>query len=449
MKNSPLKEPLQARATNFFQYDLWSKEYREARGIKGLFYKALRVFFIACHGFLEDNCLIRASALTYYSLMATVPILALTFAIAQAFGYQNHLEQQILEHFVEQRLILKEVMYFAHNLLENTKGGVIAGLGVVLLFWSSLKVLSHTEESLNHIWGIKKPRSWKHKLSDYLTLLLIGPLIFIVASSITVLIVSTLKFYILELPLYDTISSFLIFLVQLIPYCLIWVLFTFIYVFMPNTKVRFLSALIAGVLAGTIYQLLQWVYIIFQIGISRYGAIYGSFAAIPLFLFWIQLSWYILLMGAEVSFAIQNLNKFSYGWKISRASHSFRMVLCLWITHYCLHAFIKQKGPVRKDELQRKLQIPFDLFEQCMMELVEAKILCQVQMEKESGYQIARPPENLRICDVVHAVEDRGDKMPELQNASLDLLKSYLSQFSDEVVKSDKNRLLKDIAAEE
>ncbi len=294
---------------HFFREDLWSPSFLKKKGIQGFSYQGLRVFSLACHKFHTDQCTLRASALTYFILMAMVPLLALLFGIAHGFGYQEHLRTQILGHFTGQEDVVKEIIHFAENLLKNTQKGVIAGLSTLLFFWSVFRMIDHIEGCFNRIWSVKTPRSWKHKCASYVSILVIGPILFVLASSVSFFLVGKLKLYLLEIFLYPGLRFFLISFVQLLPYCLIWVLFTYMYMCLPNAKIHLKFAFFAALIFGTIYQLLQWVYILSQAGIARYNAIYGSFAVLPLFLFWVQISWYVFLMGAEVCYALHHARK--------------------------------------------------------------------------------------------------------------------------------------------
>ena len=207
---------------------------------------------------------------------------------------------------------MEKVIEFAQSLLQTTKGGLIAGIGLVILFWSVIKVLSHIEASLNEIWEVKQHRSWSRKFSDYTAVMLISPLLILLSSSATVFITSYVHDISSHVALFGLISPLILSFLKLVPYILIWILFTVIYVFMPNTKVNLKSGVIASLVACVIYQIAQIVYISFQIGASKYNAIYGSFAALPLFLMWVQISWWIVLFGAELSFASQNAHIYQY-----------------------------------------------------------------------------------------------------------------------------------------
>ena len=295
---------VRSKITNFIKTDIWRIRVRNLPRRKSFFIKQLRILLLAIRGFHGDKCPLQASALTFYSILSVVPVVAMAFGVAKGFGFQKLLEKQLLEKFPGQEEVMMQVVNFALSLLENTKGGMIAGIGVAVLLWTVIKVLSNIERSFNTIWEIKKSRTFGRKFSDYLSIMLISPILVIMSSSVTVFITTQVTLITEKIALLGIFSSLIFFILKLLPYCLVWILFTFIYILMPNTKVNFSSGFIAGVFAGTIFQLAQWAYIYFQVGVAKYNAIYGSFAALPLFLVWLQLSWLIVLLGAEISFLI-------------------------------------------------------------------------------------------------------------------------------------------------
>jgi len=288
---------MMSKIINFIKVEIWRIRLKDLSRRKSFLIKQLRVILLALRGFNEDKCQLRASALTYYSLLSIVPVLAMGFGIAKGFGFDKLLEAQLLGSFAGQEAIIEQVIGFARSLLDNTRGGVVAGAGVAILFWTVIKVLGNIERSFNDIWGIKQARKFGRKFSDYLSVMLICPILIIVSSSITVFITTQVQLITEKMLLLGAISPLISFILKLLPYSMIWILFTFIYIFMPNTKVSFKSGLLAGILAGSIYEIIQWVYITFQVGVVKYNAIYGSFAALPMFLVWLQLSWLIVLFG--------------------------------------------------------------------------------------------------------------------------------------------------------
>lgn len=431
---------------SFLGYKLWDVSVRRLKGTKGFFYRILRIIYLSLHGFWKDQCTLRASALTFYTLMSLVPFLALSFAIAKAFGYQILFEQELLTRFSEQKEILKQIIDLSQNLLERTESGLLALIGVIVFLWSIIKVLNHIETSMNEIWGIKKPRKWKRKCTDYLAVIIIGPIFFLSASSTTIYIVGHLRRVIENTALYPQISESLIFLIKLLPYCIMWFLFTFLYLFMPNTKVRIIHAVLGGIIAGTAYQLFQWGYLNFQIGVSRYNAIYGSFAAIPLFLVWLQLSWITVLIGSEISFASQNSYFYEFGKKYADLSHQTRMAIALWIVHQTLHRFVSASPPITKREIHEHLQIPYLIIDQMTQELINTGFVYQIEARKNEKHrlQIAKPPENIRIADVLFALEKKGESLV-VDSQTYSILHKSLQSFYELIQKAKENQRLIEI----
>jgi membrane protein len=304
MSKEPRKHMLTkvSSTLQFLKSDIWRLQADKLTPRRSFWIRQLRIFLLTIRRFNLDKCELRASALTYYSLLSIVPVVALAFAVAKGFGFEKILAQELMAKLQGHEETAQMIIGFAQSLLENTKGGAIAGVGIVLLFWTVIKVLGNVEKSFNDIWGVKTARAMGRKFADYLSVMMICPVLLIIASSVTVLITTRVSSMLERLSFMGYLADVLIFVLKLLPYGVIWLVFTFIYVFMPNTKVALKSALWGGIFAGTIYQLVQLAYISFQIGVSNYGAIYGSFAALPLFLVWLQLSWLIVLLGAELSF---------------------------------------------------------------------------------------------------------------------------------------------------
>ena len=428
--------------------DIWRIRLKTLSPIKAFFIKQLRIALLALRGFNEDKCALRASALTFYSLLSIVPVLAMVFGIAKGFGFEKLLKKEILEKLAAQQDVVIRITDFAHNLLENTKGGLIAGIGVAVLFWTAIKLLGNIESSLNDIWKIKKSRTLLRKFSDYLFIILICPILVIMSSSVTVFITTQVTLITEKVALLGFISPVIFFLLKLLPYVLIWALFTLNFIFMPNTKVNFTSSLIAGILSGTIFQIAQWGYIAFQVGVTRYNAIYGSFAALPLFLIWLQLSWLIVLLGAEFCFAHQNVNMYEYEPDCRQISFSFKKLISLQIAHLLIVNFSKGKDPLNATEISGILEIPIRLVREVLRELAESRILSRTRTEDhaESAFQPALDINMLKIEYIIEALDRRGiDTIPVAQTIEFKALSETLQKFRDAIEKLPENKLLKDI----
>jgi len=437
-----------SKIIDFIKTDIWRIRLEDLPRTKSFFIKRLRIVLLASRGFNEHKCRLRASALTFYSLLSVVPVVALAFGIAKGFSSDKLLEKELLEKFPGQEEVLVQVVNFAHSLLEETKGGMIAGIGVAVLFFIVVKLLSNIERSFNDIWGIKEPRSIGRKLSDYLSIILICPFLVIMSSSITVFITTQIALITEKFAFLGVFSPFIFFMLKLLPYSMIWGVFAFIYIFMPNTKVNFKSGLIAGMIAGTGYQVAQLAYINFQIGVAQYNAIYGSFAALPLFLVWLQISWLIVLFGAEISFTLQNIDTYEFEPDCLRVSFSFKKLISLQTAHLLIKNFSNGHAPLTAIQISHTLEIPIRLASQILYELVESGIASEIKTEehKEFAYQPARTINVLTIKYIFDALEQRGtDEIPVAQTRELKTLSEALKTFNDTIEKSPANRLLKDI----
>jgi membrane protein len=440
---------LKTKIIDFIRVDIWRIRVKDISRTRYFFIKQLRILLLATRGFAKDKCPLSASALTFYSILSIVPIVAMAFGIAKGFGFEMLLEEQLFKNFSGQEEVMNRVVAFAHSLLENTRGGMIAGIGIVFLLWTVIKLLSHIELSFNDIWDIKKSRTYGRKFSDYLSIMLISPILFFLSSSATVFITTQITVITQKVALIGMFSPVIFFMLKLIPYCLIWILFVFTYILMPNTKVNFSSGLIAGVMTGTVFQIVQWAYVDFQVGMARYNAIYGSFAALPLFLIWIQLSWMLVLFGAEISFAYQYVDTYDFEPDRRLISPAFKKLLSLHVTHLIISTFSKGEMPLTASNISQTLEIPIRLVQQMLDELVEIEVLSNTKRKdnnKEVFYQPARSINLITIKSVIEAMDQKGvNNIPIAQTAELTSLSNALKTMSDEIEKSPANRLLKDI----
>jgi membrane protein len=437
-----------ARIIKFFSLDIWRLRLADYSGARAYFLKLAMVSAASLKGFERHKCQLRASALTYYSLLSIVPVIAMAFGVAKGFAFEKLLEKQLLERFPAQQDILQQIFGFANTLLENTKGGLIAGIGVAVLFWTVIKVLGNIEESFNDIWGIQRQRPLARKFSDYLSMMLICPILLVVSSGITVFMSAQIPLIASRIALLGSIAPLVSVLIKAIPYIVIWVLFTFIYILMPNTKVRVASGIFAGIIAGSIYQAVQLVYVKFQVGVASYNAIYGSFAAIPLLLVWLQLSWLIVLFGAELSFVFQNVEMFEFEPDCARVSYAFRKLLSLRVVNFIAKHFSRGEKPASMTEISHTLNIPVRLLQQILFELVQAGILAETVTKdyKVPGYQPGIDPDTLTVHYVINALERVGlDAIPVEQSAELKTLSQSLKAFEHAVTQSPDNKLLKEI----
>ena len=432
----------------FLTVGLWRMPLYEIHGVKLFLIKQLRIIMLALRGFSEDKVSLRASALTFYSLLSVVPTLAMIFGIAKGFGFQNKLEGELINGFKGHEEALNWIVNMARNYLENVKGGLIAGIGLIVLFWTVMGLLTNIERSFNGIWQVKKSRPFVRKLTDYLSIMLIAPIFLFVTSSANVFITSQIDLITTEVALIGQIKPVINFLLHFIPYFLIWFLLTIVYMAMPNTKVNFSSALVGGIIAGTLVQLSQWGYVYFQIGVSKYNAIYGSFAALPLFLIWLQVSWLIVLLGAEISFAKQNVARYEYEYDSLNISYKLKSILTLLVANYVIKIFAKGDTPFTSFQLSRELKIPVGIVRSITFELTEAGIFSETlkQNPKEKAYQPGRDIHTITVHSVLKGLENKGmQKMTSAAGKEYVKIAGVVEEFENILENSPSNVLLKDI----
>ncbi len=438
------------RFITFIKTGVWRISLKDISRMRSFFITLLRTVLLAIRGFREDNCMLRASSLTFYTLLSIVPVVAMAFGMAKGFGFESLLEKQLFERFPGHEQVVTQVLNFAQVLLDNTKGEMIAGIGVILLLWSVLKLLGQIESSFNEIWEIRTARSVVRKFSNYISIMMIGPVFIVISSSVPIFVTSEILNITENVSLLLVFSPIIMGSLKILPYCLIGVLLTIIYLLMPNTRVHIKSAIVAGIIAGGTYVFVQWVYINFQVGIARNNAIYGSFAALPLLLLWLQLSWLIVLFGAEISFAIQNVDTFEFEHDSLEISPAFKKLLSLQVAHLLIKAFFKGDRPLTLLQISNRLEIPIRLLHQIMHELVDAGVLSEISHDEfeDPAYQPARDVNLLSVSAVIQLLEQRGsDGIPVVQSSELQVLSDTLQTFEDIIEQSPANKLLKDIGS--
>ena len=339
-----------------------------------------------------------------------------------------------------------QLISFAQNMLDSTKGGIVAGIGTVVLFWTVISVISNIEESFNYIWKIGKGRSLSRKFSDYLSLMLLAPVVLIASGSITVFLKTEITWLmtVIHLPEYGT--WLVIKALGLLPLLLMIGLFSFTFIFMPNHKINGRSGIIAGVVTGVLYHLLQWAYLSLQIGASSYNAIYGSFAALPLFVVWLQTGWMIILFGCEMAFFLQNYEIYRNHNRYADLSFSLKKVIALQITHLIIKHFSQLNNPLTAAEIATRLVMPIAIIQPILVTLTASHIIVEfkTQDDKDELYQPAVDINQLTIAYVINALEQCGQHhLPDISQEQLFM--DAVDHFRQLMESSEHNRLLKDI----
>jgi membrane protein len=432
----------------FATVDIWRITENEVSRQKNHFYNLLKTLILSGRRFQEDKLQTKASALTYSTLLAIVPILALLFAIAGGLGYKALIENQLLDYFPGQKVVLEKGLVFASSYLEQTKGGLFVGVGLLMLFWAIMTLIGNIEDVFNGIWQVKKSRTFYRKFTDYFSLFLILPVLMIASSGISIFIAATVSNLSFQLIIGPVVS----FMLRLSPYFISWLIFMFLYIFLPNIKVRFKHAIIPSIITSIAFQLFQFLYINGQIWVSSYNTIYGSFAALPLLLLWLQLSWLIVLFGAVLTYSSQNIKNYNFEMDTKNISRRYKDFVILSIASIVVKRFEKAEKPLSADEISLMYRIPIRLTKEVLYTLTEVDILNE-SLSEEVDIRIYQPALDINQISVglildrldLHGSEDfKIDK-----NNLFHLQWKSLINSRVEMTSTAKSTLVKDLMLED
>ncbi len=393
----------------FLLHDLWHLDAHELTRGRLFLMRQLQVAAIVVRGFVSDGCMLRASALTYATLLSIVPLLALMFSLIKGFGGQNLLEPLLFKVFTHGS---EEVIGAILSYIENTNFRRLGTVGLAILVITVLTLLSNIEKSFNHIWGVKETRTMIRRFADYFSVVLLSPLLMVAALSLT----TSLRSQSLVQKLLETafVGEALLLLFNILPYLAVWAAFTFMYLFMPNTRVQFAPALVGGIFGGTLWQLAQWSYVNFQIGVSRYNAIYGTMAALPILIVWLYVSWMIVLLGLELTYAMQNATIIREEYGEEAANFASRERVAMTVLLLCAESFYSNSAAWNHARLCSELRLPPRLVRSILNDLVRLGLLAKVQEPDEGGhvYHPGSAPEGIEVYTVLQALREDGSTQP-------------------------------------
>lgn len=392
----------------FLTHDIWRVDSKTLSKKTSIYYNTVKTVIMTVRNVTELDLGSRAASLTYRTVLSIVPFLAVLFAIARGFGFENIVQSEIFSYFglsnssdsssIGQDTLMTQILESINNSLEFAKGsGVFAGVGVVLLLYTVFTLFQDIEKNFNRIWQVKKGRSIQRRATDYFALILFIPVMIILNYGISLILNSPGDYFDYFV---DFLSPLFARIINILPYFIIVLVLTLLYLFMPNTRVKFFNALIAALVAGTALQVFQFLYLSGQIWITKYNAIYGTFAAIPLLLLWIQLSWFIILIGVELSFAAQNVGKFNFDKETRNISRRYRDFFTLLIMTEIVKSFMDDKPALTNDEISEACSVPIGLTNRIIDDLQDMKMICPTPSEKEPKVMAYVPALDINLITV-------------------------------------------------
>lgn len=359
-----------------------------------------------------------ASALTYNTILSLVPICAVVFAIARGFGYTAYIEIWFRKMLSSQPQAADFIIDFVNRYLEHTKSGVILGIGLVFMLYTVVMLTRNVEQTFNDIWHVENRKNIMRTFTDYLAIFFLVPIVIIIMSGVTLFITTIIS----QSGWDDLLGPVAQFIIDIIPFILMWLAFSALYVLMPNTKVKVSSVLAPGFFAAIAMLILQWFYVNAQSFISNYNAIYGSFAALPLFMLWVQFSWTICLFGAELSYTNQNLEDFAYSDGAARMSHNDKTILSILLLSKICKRFYVGAEPYTAVELRDETKIPLSVIRDILNSMTRVNLLTEIVGQKsvsDSRFQPALSIDKITVGKVIDIQNGYGEHLVNVDVPSM------------------------------
>lgn len=395
------------RLKEFIQYDLWRQAHINIHAPKKRWlYRILQTLILVGRGFKDQALVVRANSLSFALLFAFIPMLALIYAIARGFGFEEIVSNQLADSFLAEANIAPLLLEWIERYLETARGGLFVGIGLIVLIWAVYAFFNMLENSFNSIWNVKKTRSFSRRMTNYIMTLLLVPILVVVTSGISILLNST---EILTSVL-NAIEPLRKFMLRLVPFIATSAVFTWIFIAIPSTTVKFSSAIIPGILMGLLYQVVQALSMFLVVLFTRMSIVYGAFSAIPLILIWLHITCWLLLIGAVLAFAIQNNDLFAYERDIETMSRRYKDYVMLFLLSIIINRFDKGEKPESIQQMAHKNQLPIRLVGQLLSRLEETNIIHRIQLdtEEEPAFVPAMDTQLISVEMVIGRISAQG-----------------------------------------
>ncbi len=379
-------------------------ELSELTRLKRLLHFALKIVVMVGRDFIQNLVKLQAMALAFKTLLSLAPLLAVVFSLLKAFGVHNRMEPALAEALAPLGDKGAEITVHLIGFVNKMSAGALGSVGLVTLFITVLSLMGTIEEAFNHIWRVKSPRKLARRFSDYLSAILVGPILVFAAVTITATLQNNA--IVQSLLSLQALGAVILFLLRLVPYITLWGAFTFVYMFIPNTHVRLRSAVVGGLVAAVLWQTVGWGFAVFVASSTRYYVIYSSFAILLLFLLWLHIGWLIVLLGAQVAYAHQHIHFYLGDRELLAQTPAGREKLALHLMLLIGKNFYHGRDPLNVAGIAAQLRLPAGIVKEFMVMFADLKLV--LPLAEEDTYVLARAPETIAVKEILDGVRNSG-----------------------------------------
>lgn len=406
------------RAEQFLLREIWRIDLSQLGPVHRVLLRTVRFLLVIWHELAGGQINLRAMSLVYTTLLSLVPLIAVSFSVLKAFGVHNQVEPLLFNLMAPLGAQADELVERILGFVANMRVGVLGSLGMALLIYTVISLIQKVESSFNYVWRTKGVRSFARRFSDYLSVIMVGPVLIFTAIGLTATMMSSNVAQ--RLLTIEPFGSIVVIVGELIPFLMIIAAFCFIYIFVPNTRVRFRSALVGAAVAGVIWQLTGKLFANFAAGAVHYSAIYSGFAILMLFMIWLYLSWIILLFGGQVAYFHQHPEQVRLGGARQTLSHRMRERIALTVMTLVADSFVNEKAPWTLDQLVQRLRLPGDTLGE-ILDLLQSRDLLVETASEPPEYLPAHSPEVLTLARLLAEVRAAGEEQGAFDATPLSL----------------------------
>jgi membrane protein len=397
------KPSLESMKSKLFD-EFLEAELSDLTRFRRLLHSGLKISVMVARDFIQNLVKLQAMALAFKTLLSLAPLLAVVFSLLKAFGVHNRMEPALAEALAPLGDKGAEITAHLIGFVNKMSAGALGSVGLVTLFITVLSLMGTIEEAFNYIWRVKSPRKLARRFSDYLSALLVGPVLVFAAVTITATLQNNA--IVQSLLSLQALGAVVLFLLRLVPYLTLWGAFTFVYMFIPNTRVRLRSALVGGLVAAILWQTVGWGFAVFVASSTRYYVIYSSYAILLLFLLWLHIGWVIVLLGAQVAYAHQHVHFFLGDRELLAQTPAGREKLALHMMLLIGRNFYQGRDPLNVAEIAAQLRLPAGVVKEFMAMFAELKLV--LPLAEEDTYALARDPQTIGVKEILDCVRNSG-----------------------------------------